>query len=503
MNFSCEKCHRKYTIPDERAAGRLLRVRCKVCGHIMQIQGPPEDEEPEALTRSVTHAELMRLVKEPAPAPHQDPEPDDENWESETTRAQAGPDPDVQWFAMVRGAQIGPFAVARLVDRIRQGEVTLRTYVWRAGRADWARAEDVPELVPLFGPPPSAPTPVMVQRVPPTDEATDPGTQLQGPEQRKDTGERIQALFTDVEFQQEETQRFDENPLKAAREAIPQETVPNARRSSAAFDDETRIPKKRRGPSVAVRVAIVVALLSLVLGVVYSLTRPGDAPPPPAEKPQVAPAAPAAAPSESPAPEADTKRPPEAGLRDKLLGEEGPPPSPEETPSGVRGTDSRGVESSKPSIRAEAKTEPRVSPKKPAAGPPQKRVGSNLEGLVGRKGDVGPSVREEAPDEDDEAVSTRSPEELAAVVETARGSFENCIAQYVKTHAAFRGGKVRIIATIGPSGTVKRTSVDNPEVDRTELGDCLKSRAKRLVFPEAPLDDDLDLEIPLVLTTTF
>src|SRR4051812_25090584 len=65
VNFSCDKCQKKYSVPDERAAGRLLRVRCKGCGHLIQVQGPPlEDDEEEAPTRAASLEQLLKLAKE-------------------------------------------------------------------------------------------------------------------------------------------------------------------------------------------------------------------------------------------------------------------------------------------------------------------------------------------------------------------------------------------------------------------------------------------------------
>src|SRR5688572_13896487 len=40
MKFACETCSTKYVIPDERVAGKLLRVRCKRCRGVMEVLGP-------------------------------------------------------------------------------------------------------------------------------------------------------------------------------------------------------------------------------------------------------------------------------------------------------------------------------------------------------------------------------------------------------------------------------------------------------------------------------
>src|SRR5262249_22956903 len=54
------------------------------------------------------------------------------------------------WFAMVRGAQVGPMAQGPLEQLIRVGEVTAKSFVWCEGMAEWRRAEVLPDLIPLL-----------------------------------------------------------------------------------------------------------------------------------------------------------------------------------------------------------------------------------------------------------------------------------------------------------------------------------------------------------------
>jgi hypothetical protein len=51
---------------------------------------------------------------------------------------------------MVGGKQEGPFDLRGLQAKVGQGEVSLRTYLWRAGMSDWKRAADVPDVSPIF-----------------------------------------------------------------------------------------------------------------------------------------------------------------------------------------------------------------------------------------------------------------------------------------------------------------------------------------------------------------
>jgi hypothetical protein len=63
------------------------------------------------------------------------------------------------YFIAVNNAQAGPFDLATLQNRAREGSFTRQTLVWKQGMANWAPAETVPELQGLFAavPPPLPP----------------------------------------------------------------------------------------------------------------------------------------------------------------------------------------------------------------------------------------------------------------------------------------------------------------------------------------------------------
>lgn len=67
----------------------------------------------------------------------------------------------VQFFVGVNGSQTGPFDLAALAAKVRAGEISRQTLVWRAGMGGWTAAEGVAELQPLFAAvPPPLPPPV-------------------------------------------------------------------------------------------------------------------------------------------------------------------------------------------------------------------------------------------------------------------------------------------------------------------------------------------------------
>lgn len=67
----------------------------------------------------------------------------------------------VSFFAVVNGAQAGPFDANVLKQMVGMGTFTKETLVWKQGMANWMPAGQVPEMVQVFGaaPPPLPPTP--------------------------------------------------------------------------------------------------------------------------------------------------------------------------------------------------------------------------------------------------------------------------------------------------------------------------------------------------------
>jgi hypothetical protein len=80
------------------------------------------------------------------------------------TAAAGGPPPlpsaGPQFYVGINGSQAGPFDMGMLSAKIRSGEVTRQTLVWKPGMGAWLAAEGVAELQPLFAhvPPPLPPS---------------------------------------------------------------------------------------------------------------------------------------------------------------------------------------------------------------------------------------------------------------------------------------------------------------------------------------------------------
>src|SRR5438552_3141453 len=105
MKIVCEACSTKYSISDDKVRGKVFKIRCKKCSHIIVVRGTGEG----------------------APAAVEAPS-------------------DAVWHLVVDGDQVGPLAEAEVRARLSRGEISAENYVWKEGFADWLRLVDVPEF---------------------------------------------------------------------------------------------------------------------------------------------------------------------------------------------------------------------------------------------------------------------------------------------------------------------------------------------------------------------
>jgi Meckel syndrome type 1 protein len=145
MKFVCDSCHTKYSISDERVHGRVLKIRCKTCDHVITVR-----EE---------------RASEPAL-----------DWKDEHTQISdplaAAEAPSDEWFVSFDGDQEGPMALERAVERVRVEAARGReAHAWRPGFFVWLPVEEVPELARALAP--SRPTPPK-PLVPPAKRVTGP-----------------------------------------------------------------------------------------------------------------------------------------------------------------------------------------------------------------------------------------------------------------------------------------------------------------------------------------
>lgn len=217
MKFACDQCHSKYSIADEKIRGKILRIRCKKCGHIVEVRdhsisasgasGSPAGpfmatEAPRPASRAAASSAPAAVISAASPRNIDDElerafgrvvaesegnrtrlagrvaEPiadtdktvlfdysrdffDAARGEAEAATAPQAPEPSevVEWYLAIDGQQIGPLPIAEAQARLLAEDAAERAYAWRDGLADWARIADVPELRSLLPAPPAEPPP--------------------------------------------------------------------------------------------------------------------------------------------------------------------------------------------------------------------------------------------------------------------------------------------------------------------------------------------------------
>jgi len=113
MKIICDSCGTKYSISDDKVRGKVFKIRCKKCSHIIVVRGGESQDDAAAAA--------------PAPA----------------ASADGG------WHIVVEGEQVGPISEADVRARVERGEIRGDTYIWKEGFADWLKLSAVPEFADL------------------------------------------------------------------------------------------------------------------------------------------------------------------------------------------------------------------------------------------------------------------------------------------------------------------------------------------------------------------
>src|SRR5438552_2168851 len=132
MKIICDSCGTKYSISDDKVRGKVFKIRCKKCSHIIVVRGGEG-----AAAESAPSSEGGFPADEPALAP----------------RAAAAPlgTGEAVWHLVVDREQIGPLTREEVQAKFRAGEVDLETYAWREGFADWLRLGSIEDFRDLAG----------------------------------------------------------------------------------------------------------------------------------------------------------------------------------------------------------------------------------------------------------------------------------------------------------------------------------------------------------------
>lgn len=480
MNFACHQCERRYTIADEKVRGRTLKVRCKSCQAIIEVRGPAEPEEESTRALSREDLELLRAA------------------EREAARAPAAePAPVATWFIMVRGTQEGPLTAEQLEEARTRGDFTARTFCWKDGMADWKRAAEIPELAASFPAavaprvaPTGTPAPAAASRAqrPHTPAAASSSSPSPAPAasmapipKAKSPEGNLAGLFDDMDLTQIKGARPAPMVQPSRSKAAPDVFAELADLESAAAappGEETQFfiqqaGASKRAPAWKIA-AFIVGAIAIPVGLLYALSITNVVP---LNVKRV---------------DARTGAAVEASLfsgegvaelKDRMLGRT------QTAAPAVVAVPPLTVPSSQP----RRDTQPAVA----KAGAAEAAALYALD----EKEDVGPVARKAVAvaSADSSGSEGPPPENISRVVGDRQAAFQSCVEQELRRNPSFRGGKVGLTVTVGGSGAVKGASLDRSELERENVGECLLSTARKMIFAGFN-GDDVALEIPLVLT---
>lgn len=189
MRFLCEQCKAKYQISDDKVAGKTVRMKCRKCGHMIEVRAdvtetsvanaapgdpmkavatggapakpgslprpatkpiPPRSklatsltssQPPKAANPSALAGAFQRTVAG-APAssmrPQQNP---DDSQALDMLSASANP-----WYVAINGVPVGPVRLSELRRKAQSGIVTESSLVWQEGAEEWRPVKTFPEL---------------------------------------------------------------------------------------------------------------------------------------------------------------------------------------------------------------------------------------------------------------------------------------------------------------------------------------------------------------------
>ncbi len=404
------------------------------------------------------------------------------------------------WFAMIQGKQAGPFQLADLAERIRSGEVATRTYVWREGMPGWKRAADAPPvaaLLPALAPAPGAEPPIAK---PETEGRNGAPVSLD-----------LQSdLFADADHSPPQLEGRPLPGLKlsarlpARPEALAGQKLASVEASApteSAFDPLTPSPSERddsappadstgffiaeagmneRNPPWKIA-GFAIALIGIPAAVLYLLSALKVGP-------LVVMRVDA---SGQEVKESVFSARGVSGIGDLLLGRRkaSPASAPESTHPAAR------TSVAKSSVLAVKAVDPPAT--KPVS--PQE-----LQAFYADSShrDIGPSARKAEEKGRESGVGRLAEAEVTKVVAQTQPAFQFCIEQEMKKNPTLKGGKIFINAMVGSSGMVKSVAIDRRDIDASNLGECLKNKARRMTF-SAFSGDDTEVQIPLILTTAL
>ncbi len=148
MKIVCDSCGTKYSIADDKVRGKVFKIRCKKCAHIIIVRGNEDQPAGSPSTAELDALQPETASSQPSSFDQKETRVFDysgfDGAEAPAAQGYGGGEP--VWHCVIEREQVGPMTEDELRERLRSGEIDQETYVWREGFGDWARLATVGEL---------------------------------------------------------------------------------------------------------------------------------------------------------------------------------------------------------------------------------------------------------------------------------------------------------------------------------------------------------------------
>lgn len=542
MKFLCDNCKAKYQIPDEKVAGRTLRMQCRKCGHDILIRGTQLADSVQA-ARPAAAASVVPQGGSPVPrgtrtaGSHVGPLPTRpgsvgpsalaadfrRQMQAPSMAADEAAAPEEMWHVAINDVPVGPIRREELARKVGTGAVHGDSLVWREGFDDWRPLREVPQLAGLLRHLRTAPPTIGHAPIPP-----EPSRPMVAP-----IGGRLGAsAAADQDFNDEATvvaqspyQARDSRPPASpfAAPAIPERIAADLAQSvyPAARGDSLLPPAISEPPAAAPAFVAAAPRVESQPAIAAPapappaapLSAPASAPaiasPPPKEKERaplpigalmgiafagmaglgvvllfgmrmMAPApAPAATPAPAPTPVAATTPAPAPEL-DTTIAVEEPTTAPAE-PQAQATADTRG--SSRPSTGSTARTGSTTPATTASSRPVSEQDRAALARFADESGSSGASAIDVGRVAPTTQVRPLDSQAISTVVSRNRLMLQRCYERAARGMAQAPTTRMDVSLRVAPSGAVSSANVSGN--DFGGLAACIQSTVSRWRFPES------------------
>jgi predicted Zn finger-like uncharacterized protein len=174
LKFLCDNCKAKYQIADEKVAGKTVRMKCRKCGHQIEVRaavtetsvstsppgapGTSGSEAPRAAAKS-SLATSLSAAKPRAPMGQQaqpagalagafqrtvQDAPQSVPFPQQTSALELSVTDE--WYVAINGVPVGPVRISELRRKAASGAVTEDSLCWQEGLEEWRPVRSIPEL---------------------------------------------------------------------------------------------------------------------------------------------------------------------------------------------------------------------------------------------------------------------------------------------------------------------------------------------------------------------